>query len=345
MNSNRRNYYRILRVQPDASAAVIRSNYRTLLQKLKLHPDLGGDDWNASLINAAYDTLRNPAKRKQYDEDLLEELNIHTLSRGHLKSDSNRQGKARQDEHGNHRNYYRVLNIQPDAPNVIIQASCRTLLKQAKSLPRRALLKQAEALLLNAKKRKKYDELIELYHHHEAVERLAEHDEKQNDDSNSHRGAFINPSDAANNPDNSEDNYRPIIHDYCPFCKTPYQKSNTYNTEFSCLECNSPLSPADSHNNHNNQRALTRISKTGQIHYYQFWPGRKHNGVMADLSPSGCRFMGDRLIDEGEIIKIDAQGFQAIGEVLHSNQKNSFGLRFLTIRFEEQRGQFVSYRL
>jgi hypothetical protein len=38
---NRRNYYRILHVQPDAPMEVIRASYRTLMQKLRFHPDLG----------------------------------------------------------------------------------------------------------------------------------------------------------------------------------------------------------------------------------------------------------------------------------------------------------------
>ena len=51
---NRRNYYRILHVQPDAPDAVIRTAYRTLMQKLRQHPDLGGDGATATLINEAY---------------------------------------------------------------------------------------------------------------------------------------------------------------------------------------------------------------------------------------------------------------------------------------------------
>ncbi|MFT5395826.1 MAG: DnaJ-class molecular chaperone [Gammaproteobacteria bacterium] len=40
--NERRNYYRILNIQPDAPLEIIKNNYRTLLQKLRLHPDLGG---------------------------------------------------------------------------------------------------------------------------------------------------------------------------------------------------------------------------------------------------------------------------------------------------------------
>ena len=59
----RRNFYRILHAQPDASMAVIRENYRLLKQKLKTHPDLTNDDWNENLLEAAYQTLSDPTKR------------------------------------------------------------------------------------------------------------------------------------------------------------------------------------------------------------------------------------------------------------------------------------------
>ncbi len=68
---NRRNYYRILHVQADAPVAVIKASYRTQMQKLKLHPDLGGDDWNAAVLNEAYAILSNTKKRAAYDREWL----------------------------------------------------------------------------------------------------------------------------------------------------------------------------------------------------------------------------------------------------------------------------------
>lgn len=41
MAKSRRNYYRILYLQPEAPAEVIRAAYRALMQTLKAHPDLG----------------------------------------------------------------------------------------------------------------------------------------------------------------------------------------------------------------------------------------------------------------------------------------------------------------
>ena len=68
---NRRNYYRILHVQPDAPVDIVKASYRTQMQKLKMHPDLGGDEWNASILNEAYRVLSNPEQRAAYDATFL----------------------------------------------------------------------------------------------------------------------------------------------------------------------------------------------------------------------------------------------------------------------------------
>jgi len=69
---NRRNYYRILQVQPDATFEVIRASYKTIMRELKQHPDLGGDHWKAQILNEAYETLSNKTKRQIYDKKLFE---------------------------------------------------------------------------------------------------------------------------------------------------------------------------------------------------------------------------------------------------------------------------------
>ena len=69
---NRRNYYRMLHVQPDAPLDVIKASYRALMMKMRLHPDLGGDHETAALINAAFAVLSDPMGRQQYDQSLRE---------------------------------------------------------------------------------------------------------------------------------------------------------------------------------------------------------------------------------------------------------------------------------
>lgn len=68
--NNRRNYYRVLHVQPDAPKEIIRMSYLTLMQRLKMHPDLGGDHVHAALLNEAFATLFDPVTRAAYDRSL-----------------------------------------------------------------------------------------------------------------------------------------------------------------------------------------------------------------------------------------------------------------------------------
>jgi hypothetical protein len=67
MSQNRRNYYRILHLQPDAPAEVVKACYRTLMSTLRHHPDLGGDHETAALINEAYAVLSDATRRTAYD--------------------------------------------------------------------------------------------------------------------------------------------------------------------------------------------------------------------------------------------------------------------------------------
>jgi len=64
---NRRNHYRVLNVQPDAPLAVVKASYRALMQKLRVHPDLGGDETHARLLNEAYAVISDPVRRAEYD--------------------------------------------------------------------------------------------------------------------------------------------------------------------------------------------------------------------------------------------------------------------------------------
>jgi curved DNA-binding protein CbpA len=89
---NRRNYYRILHVQPDAPRDIIKASYRTLMQKLRLHPDLGGDEWNAAVLNEAYATLSRSERRQAYDREYLQQHGV--------TGPGSRQRAYRQRQHG-----------------------------------------------------------------------------------------------------------------------------------------------------------------------------------------------------------------------------------------------------
>jgi curved DNA-binding protein len=58
-------YYSILGVSKSASQEEIKKAYRNLV--MEHHPDKGGDHAKFSAINEAYETLKDPAKRAEYD--------------------------------------------------------------------------------------------------------------------------------------------------------------------------------------------------------------------------------------------------------------------------------------
>lgn len=68
--NKQKNFYQILHVQQDAPSEVIRSTYRTMMQKMKMHPDLGGNQEDAALINEAYAVLMDADARAEYDSSL-----------------------------------------------------------------------------------------------------------------------------------------------------------------------------------------------------------------------------------------------------------------------------------
>ncbi len=60
-------YYEILQVHPRASQEMIKKAYRTLMGEMRGHPDLGGDEERAKLINEAHTVLVDPDLRRAYD--------------------------------------------------------------------------------------------------------------------------------------------------------------------------------------------------------------------------------------------------------------------------------------
>lgn len=67
-DTDRRNHYRVLQVQPEAPLAVIKASYRTLMTSLRMHPDLGGSHAQAAAINQAYAVLSDAPRRAAYDQ-------------------------------------------------------------------------------------------------------------------------------------------------------------------------------------------------------------------------------------------------------------------------------------
>ena len=364
-NKERRNYYRILNVQPDAPLDIIKNNYRTLLQKLRLHPDLGGENWNASIINEAYNILRDPEKRAAYDQSLLKRYELNSLSRGHLVKSGLKTplqtGIPKKDRHGNQRNYYRLLNIQPDAPANIIRTIYFSLTKNS-NIPR-DLLNEAYAVLSHSDKRTVYDRLLTQYCHADAVNKLFNSPGNRTTKS---RTAVMNMASSkpsrlhigkrrlyAQYNQTNDNYYRPVITQYCCFCKTPHDQSPCRDTAPLCNECNSPLFPPSSTFLEQQRRNIVRLSqRNNNIHFYTYWPGKSFTGKITDMSPTGLQLQTSVKLKKDQTIKLDAENFKAVGIVSYNRaeyehgqdslENYTMGIKFITVNFNKLKGHFFS---
>jgi len=337
----RRNFYRILHAQPDASMAVIQENYRVLKQKLQKHPGLSAAYWNEDLLDVAYRTLSNPSRRCAYDIELLQYYHIDTLTHGALGGSTNNKSgsKSANSNSGqfNLKNFYRILQVQSDAPAAIIASSYQTLKKSNPSDI--TSLDEAYRILSNDTTRQQYDVYLARY--------LAEIS-KEAQASTTYPISTSSTNTSANPVVASLQPYQAVILHYCAFCKTPYHShTNVYGNE-SCLECGSPITHIEHESLRLLRRTKKRIEMQGNFLFYLFWPCEPHRGSFQDLSSSGLRFWCQRSLDLGEIVKIDAANLQAVAEVTHTNTEGngiSIGTRFITAKFDQSCGNFISVEI
>lgn len=324
------------------------------MQKLKLHPDLGGDNWNASLLNIAYQTLRHPQRREVYDRELLQQYHMKDLSRGHIgRGNDGPAIKSVRNNPGNQRNYYRILHIQSDSPTAIVHSSYRTLFDKKKNgLPRR-LLEEAHAVLGNPLKRSLYDRLLHQYSHADAVDMMHRTfaEETSGTSKDKQDRAIKLASGQKKNADGKSasvhslfQTYSPVITHYCAFCKTPHQYSKAQLADVQCSECQSPLAPPSESFTNLPRREMNRMAQAGRVSLWLDWPDNPVEAELLDISPTGLRAQHAHRTSTGQMVKIDAGSFKAVGEVSHSQQNGTTflsGIRFIAVQFEKQRGQFI----
>ncbi|MEO0424071.1 MAG: J domain-containing protein [Pseudomonadota bacterium] len=345
----RRNYYRILQVQPDAPVDVIRSNYRTLQQKLRMHPDLGGDERDAATLNLAYQTLRDPKRRAEYDRELLARHSVRVLGQGGAE----RVGEVPMEaaDGGNRRNYYRVLQVQRDASAPIIDSSYRTLREQVSG----EALEQVEAayaVLGDPAKRRAYD----------TATRLSQPASSRDESTAYSPQAVSVPlrEPAGRSGENalptkeSTGAYAPLILQYCAFCKTPHGHELSAQAEAAgCAVCESPLSkPPGVTDSVGKGRDAVRLAWDSEVNLRLDWPGLTVAATVCDFSPHGALVECAEALPVGAIVRLESENVCAVGEVIHRHEAvgegadhdatpTRMGLKFLTARFEQTRGTFV----
>lgn len=217
--------------------------------------------------------------------------------------------------------YYRVLHVQPDAPAAIIHASYRTLVQRALNTNRDsnevALLDTAYAILGDPQRRAAYD-----------FERLAE--------TGVHEAEPAEASAAGTRN--------------CLFCGAAHGLKRTLERDDQCGRCASPLFPAERHRfEYSGQRMLHRIPKQHGIEVFVTWPqDAPIRADMRNLSLNGMSFVGGVRFHLNQVIRIDCSELRALARVAHlENDREgsglySVGVEFLTLRFRQIRGSFVS---
>jgi hypothetical protein len=218
--------------------------------------------------------------------------------------------------------YYRVLHVQPDAPAAIIHASYRTLVQRALGTTRGseevAVLDAAYAVLGDPQRRTAYD-----------LERLGLRDAGRDD--------TVDPSGAPGTRN-------------CLFCGTPHGLRRVIERDDECGHCASPLCAAERHRfEYSGQRMLNRIPKRHAIDVWVTWPQTGSiQSEMRDLSLNGMSFVSAVRLQPNQVVRIDCSQLRALARVAHVERdaegSGAFrvGVEFLTLRFRQIRGSFVS---
>jgi len=226
----------------------------------------------------------------------------------------------------NRRNYYRILNVQPDAPAAVIRASYRTMMQRLKMHPdlggdarMAAVINDAYRTLIDGETRSAYDRL-NLDSEWAYYKRRSRGDGKES-------GARYQ----------------------CPFCAHRHLYGSGELAEDTCASCHSPLAPlVPMTGGGDDRRSVMRVRKRFTLAYYTHWPQRAAcEGRAEDVCPNGIRFHCATAVACGQVLKIESAVLDALVRVARSEGFAGgcdVGARFVSVRFRRMRGSFLECR-
>ena len=138
---------------------------------------------------------------------------------------------------------------------------------------------------------------------------------------------------------------------YCVFCGALHGLQRALARDDECTRCGSPLFPAERHRlDYSGQRMVQRIPKGGRVLLYVGWPQNEpFTAELLDLSLNGMRLAASSDVPVNQVVKVDSDLCRALARVAHCERPSAaerwtIGLEFLTLKFANNRGSFVSAR-
>lgn len=133
---------------------------------------------------------------------------------------------------------------------------------------------------------------------------------------------------------------------HCPLCREPHGFGDDPSEE-DCRRCLSPLDPAGEETSlASARRAIERFPRTLSVRFCAGWPGKTvHHARVLDMSPAGMRLTSDTALPLGKLIRLDCDLFTAVAEVRRCQSGGTgheLGVSFVTLRFRNRHGNFVS---
>ena len=140
---------------------------------------------------------------------------------------------------------------------------------------------------------------------------------------------------------------------FCIFCGALHGLQRALGRDDECARCGSPLYPAERHRlDYSGQRMVQRMPKNGRVLLYVGWPqSEPFAAELRDLSLNGMRLSAASDVPVNQVVKVDSELCRALARVAHcerdagSAERWTIGLEFLTLKFVNNRGSFVSARV
>ncbi|NNC67607.1 MAG: DnaJ domain-containing protein [Gammaproteobacteria bacterium] len=238
----------------------------------------------------------------------------------------------------NRRNYYQILHVQADAPKEVIRSSYQTMMQKLKMHPdlggrhdEAAVVNEAYSVLMNDTARAEYDTNLS-----------SNPNVKQ-------RAKNTNPSTTPIRQ--NKKNFHAYNKQQCAFCNTQHNMGNNIGPDDVCPKCDSPVFPAKKQTEKVcGKRTIQRINKEWTVRFYNSWPNAEaHIGKTKNVSLNGMQLITPELLDINQLVKIMSSELDTVANVVNrqlgSNEKTvewSYGLEFLTLRFHQAHGTFIS---